>query len=409
MKMIKSTRYVRNQIRDFVYFVYRLIMSTQRSLCWCCHPTSFALLFLTIIGFYVIVLCAGFLTNRPVHNPAPLSSSPLYPPASPLLDLKDFAYIINNDVCGRENVFATVIIHTHPANRERRDIMRKNIPSSDLYDLGVRRVFLLARAEWNDQDLYRRTPQEYINDENVLHKDIVQGNFKEHYHNLTYKHVMGLQWASRYCPTAKYIIKMDDDIVVDLYQFRDRLKTRYPEKRNLILGLLQVDSKPVRNKKSKWYVSETEFPADYYAPFMSGWAYAMTLDAARAIVEEAAKQPYFWIDDVHVTGTLAERVGVKREGLNRFYTIHVEHLKCCLDQEGSADYTCDYMVGPCEGDFAVFSRALAHGRSCYINPCMRRPPEIRISKTCVLAKATRPYAPLGKGQGEIVKVFKREN
>ncbi|XP_066985454.1 beta-1,3-galactosyltransferase 4-like [Macrobrachium rosenbergii] len=407
--MLMNLRYLRNQLWEFKHSLSRPMMSTNRSGLWCCHPTSFALVSLTVISFYLIVLWAGFLPSRNDHDPAPLSASPLYPTPGPLLDLKDFEYLINNDVCGRDDVFATVIIHTHPANRERRDSMRKNIPSPDLRDLGVRRVFLLARAEWNDQDLYRRTPQEYINDENMLHKDIVQGNFKEHYRNLTYKHVMGLQWATRYCPTAKYVIKMDDDIVVDLYQFRDRLRTRYPERRNLILGLLQMDSKPVRNVKSKWYVSEEEFPGDYYAPFMSGWAYAMTLDAANAIVLEAAKLPYFWIDDVHVTGTLAERVGVKREGLNRFYTIHVEHLKCCLDQERSSDFVCDYFVGPCEGDFVVMSRALAHARSCYVNPCMRRPPEASISKTCIIAKQPRPYAPLGKGQGEIVQVFRRES
>ena len=41
------------------------------------------------------------------------------------------------------------------------------------------------------------------------------------YRNLTYKHTMGLQWAATYCPQSRYVIKMDSDIVVDLYQLMD--------------------------------------------------------------------------------------------------------------------------------------------------------------------------------------------
>ncbi|XP_037778008.1 beta-1,3-galactosyltransferase 5-like [Penaeus monodon] len=370
----------------------------------CCQPAGLLFLCVSVGVFMVVRIWENLLPNAPALPPTPLSASPLYPSRLPLLDLQDFSYVINNDVCGHgSDVFAVVIVHTHPANREVRDIMRAQIPQQDLQDVGVRRVFLLARAEWHDQQLYQQTPQSDIDRENVQNQDIVQGNFKEHYHNLTYKHVMGLQWVTRYCSQAKYIIKMDDDIVVDLYQFRDLLRYRYYERTNLILGLLQVEARPVRNKESKWYVSEAEFADDFYAPFMSGWAYAMTLDAARRIVAESSAVPYFWIDDVHVTGTLAERTGVKREGLNRFYTLHVDHLYCCVELPESAEYLCDFLAGPSDGDTAVMTKVLGHARSCYVNTCYRRPPDHSVSKMCVRTKVP-PLAPLGKGRGEIVRV-----
>ncbi|KAK8743508.1 hypothetical protein OTU49_001114 [Cherax quadricarinatus] len=367
-----------------------------------CHPGGLLLVCLTLAVVFMIGVWQDPATHKLI-TPSPVSVHPLYPSRVPLLDLPGFTYIINNDVCSAD-VFIIVIIHTHPANRMERDLMRQHIPEEDLRDLGMRRVFLLARAEWEDQELYHKTSQWSINEENLMHHDIIQGNFKEHYHNLTYKHIMGLQWATHYCPHTKFIIKMDDDIAVDLYQFRDKLRTRFWGRKNLILGLMQIEAKPVRNKASKWYVSEKEYPEKYYAPFMSGWAYAMTMDAASAIVAESIKWPYFWIDDVHVTGTLAEKVGVKREGLNRFYTLHVDHLHCCVELPNNADYFCDFLVGPSEGDPDVLGKVWDHARSCYINPCQRRPPEISVSKTCVRAKLP-PLAPLGKGHGEIVKVY----
>ncbi|CAL4065779.1 unnamed protein product, partial [Meganyctiphanes norvegica] len=208
----------------------------------------------------------------------------------------------------------------------------------------------------------------------------------------------------RYCPQSKFIIKMDDDIVVNLYDFHDRLRYRYEDRKNLILGLMQMEAKPVRNKISKWYVGYDEFPGYFYASFMSGWAYAITKDAAVKIVDESFKRPYFWIDDVHITGTLAERTGVKREGLNGLYTLHVDHLYCCLELPGAADYRCDYMVGPAEGDMDIMIRVLDHARTCYMSHCHRRKPKESVAKTCIRAKVP-PLAPLGKGEGEILKMF----
>ena len=58
---------------------------------------------------------------------------------------------------------------------------------------------------------------------------------------------MGLQWAKSYCKKALYVFKMDDDIITDIFQFRDLIKYRYGDRHNLILGLLQIDARPVRN------------------------------------------------------------------------------------------------------------------------------------------------------------------
>ena len=42
--------------------------------------------------------------------------------------------------------------------------------------------------------------------------DMVQGDFKDTYHHLAYKNVMGKLWASNFCPQAEFVVKADDDM-----------------------------------------------------------------------------------------------------------------------------------------------------------------------------------------------------
>ena len=233
-----------------------------------------------------------------------------------LLNFNRFKYVINPGECNTTSLFAVILVHSHPGNKDVRSLIRKHIPDEDLRGLNLKRFFLFGLVDRDRQKTYNAATQEEIQQESDTHHDIVQGNFDEHYHNLTYKHVMGLKWSLHHCP-VKYIIKMDDDIVIDVYQIRDMLRYRYFTRRSLILGLLSASSRPIRKETSKWFVSRAEYPRDVYPDFVSGWIYAMTFDAARRILALSTSFPYFWIDDVHVTGTLAQAAGVKREGLNR--------------------------------------------------------------------------------------------
>ncbi|MCA9460432.1 MAG: hypothetical protein KC550_07845, partial [Nanoarchaeota archaeon] len=53
--------------------------------------------------------------------------------------------------------------------------------------------------------------------ENELYADIVQEDFQDAYKNLTYKGIMALKWIKEYCPNAKYILKVDDDIISNIF------------------------------------------------------------------------------------------------------------------------------------------------------------------------------------------------
>ena len=56
----------------------------------------------------------------------------------------------------------------------------------------TRLVFLLGST--SDSDL-----QTVITEENEKNHDIVQGDFVDHYRNLSYKAIMGKLWVSEFC------------------------------------------------------------------------------------------------------------------------------------------------------------------------------------------------------------------
>ena len=49
----------------------------------------------------------------------------------------------------------------------------------------------------------------------AVHGDLVQENFVDSYRNLTLKTLMAIRWASTYCSNANFVLKIDDDVLVN--------------------------------------------------------------------------------------------------------------------------------------------------------------------------------------------------
>lgn len=320
-----------------------MIASSQFTLlriffCCCCAVCLFV--------FYVYATSQNRWPTRRWIIPA--SHHQLYPSNWTLLNQMRFEFLLNSNVCDRlDRIELLVIVTSHPGHVNLRDAFRRALPTQELVKFNITRLFLLARIDPH-QTGYHQVDQSTIEEEHLHHKDIVQGDFVESYHNLSYKHVMGLKHASHFCQQAELVLKMDDDIVVDLFQLLDL-------GRNLSLAGMQMAGAlmtgdeliPVRDKNSKWFVSRDDYAPSRYPPFVSGWAYITTIEAARQLVRLAESSPFFWIDDIYVTGMLASLSGLKRVDIRPRFTVYTDHLKCCLRKHSTP---CDYFVGPSGDD-----------------------------------------------------------
>ena len=164
----------------------------------------------------------------------------------------------------------------------------------------------------------RKLAQDALSFEADTYGDIIQGDFLDSYRNLTYKAIMGLRWVSTYCKHAKFLLKTDDDVFVNIFNLVALLRNRTePAKKSLMC--ITMPSVVLRDKGNKWYVTRDEYPNDTYPTYCGGLAFLLTTDVADALFEASLDTPFFWIDDIYVTGILASKVGVVHENIESMY------------------------------------------------------------------------------------------
>ncbi|XP_018319041.1 beta-1,3-galactosyltransferase 5 [Agrilus planipennis] len=315
--------------------------------------------------FVIIVLYSfGRENNSPIvtNNPRLIYSN--LQNSMPALT-EENKYVLAAQECNSKNktLLALILVTSYYGNVETRSAMRRAFSSLELENMNMRRVFLLAVAK-ND----KYTNQGMIENEQSRFGDLLQGNFIESYRNLTYKHLMGLKWAAQFCASAKYVVKMDDDIVVNVYRLKKILVRQskvIPKRKGVIAGYLMKNMVPIRDPHSKWYVSQEEYDVDKYPAFVSGWLYITNTKTITDLLAASKKIPYFWIDDLYITGILAQIVNITFIDLSFYFTTSTEELKCCIDDYKKYKYDCDYVIGPNGGDNNLFFEFNEIMKKCY--------------------------------------------
>ena len=62
--------------------------------------------------------------------------------------------------------------------------------------------------------------QRRLEEESSKYGDLVQGDFLDTYRNLSYKAIMGSLWVAEFCGQAEFVVKIDDDCFLDLYEVK---------------------------------------------------------------------------------------------------------------------------------------------------------------------------------------------
>jgi hypothetical protein len=335
------------------------------------------------------------------RRPRPASSHQFYPSNWTLVNLKNFEFLLNSDACGTRQIDLLAIVTSHPGHVALRNAFRRALPIEALRTFNITRVFLLAQIN-PTQTGYHQVDQHVIEEEHINYNDIVQGDFIESYHNLSYKHVMGLKYSAHYCSQAQLILKMDDDIAVDLFQLLDLVRSKSLTGLQIAGAVLTGDERnPVRDKASKWYVSRDDYAPSKYPPFVSGWAYVTTVQAASQLVRHSESSPFFWIDDIYVTGILAALSGVNLVDIRTRFTVFVDHLKCCL-RNHPITVACDYIIGPSGDDAELVEAFHRQSLRCRIDPCRTTTLEESSDKPSFCVITNIPSQTYNKMDGRII-------
>ncbi|XP_078063644.1 beta-1,3-galactosyltransferase 5-like [Mustelus asterias] len=145
---------------------------------------------------------------------------------------------------------------------------------------------------------YAAGSQRRIRREIRSHRDIIQGNFTDAYHNLTRKVLMGLGWVHRLCSGARFVMKTDSDMFVNTFYLTHLLEGKADT--GFFSGQLMHDIRPIKDKSSKWYVSEEEFALPEYPHYCSGTGYVLSADLAGKIWDISSSVPLLRLEDAYM-------------------------------------------------------------------------------------------------------------
>ncbi|OWF48077.1 beta-1,3-galactosyltransferase 1-like [Mizuhopecten yessoensis] len=206
--------------------------------------------------------------------------------------------ISEDDICNK-GTFLLIAVCVSSSNFKQRSVIRNTWGSIVSNNNRVKLAFFLGNP--NDTKI-----QQAIWVESERYHDIVQDNFVDSYRNLTLKSIFILKWSSTFCVDASYVLKADDDMFINVPYLINYLNTTNIH--NAVIGQRIAASKPIRNKKSKWFTSESMYRDKYYPYYTSGTSYVISGDVVTKLYQSTFIEPFFWLEDVYITGLCRKRI-----------------------------------------------------------------------------------------------------
>ncbi|KAM6225420.1 lactosylceramide 1,3-N-acetyl-beta-D-glucosaminyltransferase [Rhynchocyon petersi] len=228
-------------------------------------------------------------------------------------DVPCFQYLINHEKkCRAQDVLLLLFVKTAPENYERRSAIRKTWGNEDYarvqLNANIKTLFALGAPSnpWKREELQRKLVWE-----DEVYNDIIQQDFADSFYNLTLKFLLQFSWANTFCPHAKFLMTADDDVFVHMPNLVEYLQSlEQMGVQDFWIGHVHRGSPPIRDKKSKYYVSYEMYQWPAYPDYTAGAAYVVSNDVAAKVYEASQTlNSSLYIDDVFM-GLCANKMGI---------------------------------------------------------------------------------------------------
>ncbi|XP_062442618.1 UDP-GlcNAc:betaGal beta-1,3-N-acetylglucosaminyltransferase 9 [Rhea pennata] len=235
-------------------------------------------------------------------------------------DNRNFNLLINQPKKCRKipgGPFLLIAIKSVVEDFDRREIVRKTWGREGLVNREqIQRVFLLGTPK-NRTAL--ATWETLIHQESQAYRDILLWDFMDTFFNLTLKEIHFLNWAAEFCSSVKFIFKGDADVFVNVENIVDFLERHDPTE-DLFVGDIIYNARPIRVRKSKYYIPETMYGLSIYPAYAGGGGFLLSSRTMRKLSRACKEVELFPIDDVFL-GMCLQRINLKpilHEGFKTF-------------------------------------------------------------------------------------------
>lgn len=231
-------------------------------------------------------------------------------------------YVISGDkICDlNEPPYLLILVPSLHVHVDARKSIRKtwgsmshgNVWPNQKINVTIKLVFMFGKDNNGNEHL-----NQMIMYESKIYKDIIFGDFKDNYANLSTKVIMGIHWVSNYCPGTEYILKADDDTFVNIPLLLNKLKSiKHTRHKGVVVGNIYDTAKVHRH--GRWEVTTDAYPFPRYPKYASGNTYVFSSNIAPALFKTSEFMPYIPIEDAYITGILSKCVDARHIGIEGF-------------------------------------------------------------------------------------------
>lgn len=233
-------------------------------------------------------------------------------------------YVVSSSqVCSSEEVFLLVLIFSSPGNTSRRNTIRQtwaNITHIRGYSTLI--LFTLGKPS------SEATQLEVIK-EAKKHQDVIEGAFLDSPENQTLKTMKAVEWTITFCPGAQFMLKVDEEMFVNLSSLIEYLLSLSTHPEDIYLGKVVHHEMPNRDSQSDDFVPLHKYSGKYYPDYCSATAFVISQDVARKIYVTSKQIPLSVSPGIFV-GLCAKNAGVMPVHSSRFSgKKHIRYNRCC--------------------------------------------------------------------------------
>ncbi|KAK6744851.1 hypothetical protein RB195_011519 [Necator americanus] len=211
---------------------------------------------------------------HPIHSSA--SALPIRRDPRPLFAPR--IRLLPHSLC-ESNASVVFVIHSDLRNTAQRQFQRKQLDDAWLDTLQAKRLFVIGSAARDTTDKYEKEADKF--------NDLLQAQ-------------AWIQLLTSCPQPPKFVIKLDDDVMVDRIGV-EYLIDRYNTSKRILGCRVLTHGTVVRNPQSKWYLSHEEYNATDLGTYCQGMAYMFSGDQLRHMRDNISRVQFLWMDDWYVT------------------------------------------------------------------------------------------------------------
>lgn len=209
-----------------------------------------------------------------------------------------------------------IYVMSEPSNIIARHNIRATWGRTDTIRTAKSRLVFVCGTDPHDE-----ITQEALEAESDVYRDIIQADIIDSPRNLTIKSLTAMRWIMEYCPYTHYIIKTDDNIIINMFKVWELLTMHFfPAVNSTMLCNILLDV-PITDNVKKMNKYTFLHGKATYPPFCDGKLLIFSPNLIPKIYHTTLHTPFFHIDDVYLTGYVAPQINNFRSvGFNQYYS-----------------------------------------------------------------------------------------